>query len=72
MSKYRIYYRETTNNEIEIEADTPQEAITILQNNTYINGPYVDSYEREIECMTELDASGEGRSVIRLPGFKRN
>ena len=30
MSKYRIYYTETTTNEIDIEADTAQEAINIL------------------------------------------
>ncbi len=71
MSKYRIYYTETTTNEIDIEADTAQEAINILQSNTFTNGPCVDSYEREINCMAELNESGDYCGVIRLPGFKR-
>lgn len=71
MNKYRIYYTETTLNEIDIEADTAQEAVEILQKNAFTNGPCVDSYDRQINSISEFDEAGDCRGVIRLPGFKR-
>ena len=71
MKKYRIYYTETTTNEIDIEAETAQEAIEILRKNAFTNGPCVESYEREVNCMAELDEAGDYSGIIRLPGFVR-